>query len=149
MRVCLGGTFSYIHKGHRELIKKAFDKAGLQGFVFIGLTSDEMIKNKKYLDYNKRENKLKNFLKKHYPRYKYQVEKINDEYGPAIHADFDCIVVSPETLKNAEKINEIRSKNNLSKIEIIQISYILADDGKPISSTRIHQKQIDKEGKIQ
>ena len=46
MKVCVGGTFNYLHKGHRDLISKAFEIAGKDGSVLIGLTSEEMAKYK-------------------------------------------------------------------------------------------------------
>ncbi|MCK5112568.1 MAG: adenylyltransferase/cytidyltransferase family protein, partial [Thermoplasmatales archaeon] len=46
MRVCIGGTFNILHKGHKSLIKKAFEIAGKKGSVFIGVTSGEVIKRK-------------------------------------------------------------------------------------------------------
>jgi len=47
MRVCIGGTFEFLHKGHKKLIDKAFEIAGKNGFVFIGLTTSEFTKRKK------------------------------------------------------------------------------------------------------
>ena len=47
MKVCIGGTFDIIHKGHELLINKAFEIAGENGTVFIGVTKDDLIKNKK------------------------------------------------------------------------------------------------------
>ena len=46
MKVCIGGTFDFINKGHKLLIDTAFKKAGSKGFVFIGLAYDELIKDK-------------------------------------------------------------------------------------------------------
>jgi pantetheine-phosphate adenylyltransferase len=46
MRVCVGGTFDILHKGHELLIDKAFQTAGKQGSVFIGITTGEIPKTK-------------------------------------------------------------------------------------------------------
>ncbi|MBP1662011.1 MAG: cytidyltransferase-related domain protein, partial [Thermoplasmatales archaeon] len=46
MKVCLGGTFYPLHKGHQQLLRKAFQVAGPQGFVFIGVTTTAMVKKK-------------------------------------------------------------------------------------------------------
>jgi pantetheine-phosphate adenylyltransferase len=57
-------------------------------------------------------------------------------------------VVSDETRPGALEINETRKKNGLKTLEIISIPLVLADDQKPISSTRIKKGEIDKEGRI-
>ena len=47
MRVCLGGTFNILHKGHKRLFDKAFEVAGEDGSVHIGITVGEVINHKK------------------------------------------------------------------------------------------------------
>ena len=47
MKVCIGGTFDTLHKGHELLIDKAFQTAGEQGSVFIGITKGEIQKNER------------------------------------------------------------------------------------------------------
>jgi len=60
----------------------------------------------------------------------------------------DCIVVCEETLLRAEEINAIRFKKGLSKLVIVVVPIMLADDGKPISGERILNKEIDEDGKL-
>ena len=47
MKVCIGGTFDTLHKGHELLIDKAFQTAGEQGSVLIGITKGEIQKNER------------------------------------------------------------------------------------------------------
>ena len=46
-RVCLGGTFDHLHDGHRNLLKRA---ASMGVHVFIGLSTDALLKSKKHRD---------------------------------------------------------------------------------------------------
>jgi pantetheine-phosphate adenylyltransferase len=74
------------------------------------------------------------------------IVKLDDPYGPAIREQFDYIVVSPETLNTAKRINDVRKKCDLSPIAIVVVDWVLAQDGKPISSTRIYRGEIDEHG---
>jgi cytidyltransferase-like protein len=145
-KVVIGGTFDILHKGHETLLGKAF---GL-GEVFIGLTSNEMAlqtKKRRVLDFELRKKELENYISKNFKN-NYIIGKIEDVFGPTLKEDFDYIVVSPETHKTAIFINEERKKINKKTIEIIRIDYVLAEDKKPISSTRILNREIDKKGNI-
>jgi len=149
MKVCIGGTFDKLHKGHRALINKAFEVAGRDGFVFIGLTKGNIIRNKKYIrSFSKRKKLIESYILKSEFLTDFEIEPIKDKYGPSTDKDFDAIIVSPETKETAIEINEIRKKKKKGVLKIIEIPFVLADDGKPISSTRIKNKEIDEEGNI-
>ena len=145
-KVVIGGTFDFFHKGHKSFLNKAFSL----GRVFIGLTSDGMAlktKKRKVQGFEYRKKELINFIENNFEN-DYMIGKIEDEFGPTLKEDFDYIVVSPETKKTALIINEERRKINKKPIEITEIKFILAEDGKPISSTRIFKGEIDREGKL-
>jgi pantetheine-phosphate adenylyltransferase len=76
------------------------------------------------------------------------VEPLNDRYGSAIDADFDALIVSEETLKVAVEINKLRREKGHKKVDIHQISCVLAEDGRWISSTRIYRGEIDVHGHL-
>ncbi len=149
MKVCFSGTFNVLHKGHKKLIDKAFQLAGKKGTVYIGVTSNEMVKEKKYVKpLSIRINKLKDYLiSKNYENRAIIVE-IFDKYGPIIDGEYDIIIVSPETYKNAEEINTKRKDKGIKPLKIIKMPYVLTEDKKPISSTRILNKEIDENGKV-
>jgi len=151
MRVCIGGTFNILHKGHKYLIDKAFQIAGNDGIVFLGVSEGKTLhKDKKFVNpFNERVNNLKKYLVlKNYEK-RSVIVAIFDKYGIAVEKDFDAIIVSPGTIGNAIEINIERIKKGKKPMKIIKISYILADDKKPISSTRIYENIIDRDGKVQ
>jgi pantetheine-phosphate adenylyltransferase len=66
----------------------------------------------------------------------------------AIDADFDALIVSEETLPVAVEINKLRRERRKRKVDIHQISCVLAEDGHWISSTRIYRGEIDIHGHL-
>lgn len=82
------------------------------------------------------------------PKEKYEITRLNDPCGPTVEEDFDYIVVSPETYPVALKINRIREKKGKNPLEIVYVEYVMAEDGTPISSTRIAKGEIDRHGKM-
>ncbi|AKB17535.1 MULTISPECIES: phosphopantetheine adenylyltransferase [unclassified Methanosarcina] len=148
-KVALGGTFQYLHDGHASLIEKAFEIAG-NGKVYIGLTSDEMLqKNHNVENYENRSVRLLEYIKyMGVAKEKYEVTRLNDPYGPTLEEDFDYIIVSPETYPVALKINCIREKKGKKPLEIVYVEYVMAEDGTPISSTRIAKGEIDRHGRL-
>jgi pantetheine-phosphate adenylyltransferase len=149
MRVCLGGTFDPLHKGHKALIKKACELAGVDGSIFIGITSGKLIEKKGVVSsFDQRKQMILDFLAVEKIMINIIIKTISDRYGPSITDDFDAIVVSSETSSTAQEINKIRIKNGKKPLKIVQIPFILADDNKPISSTRIKKKEIDENGHL-
>jgi pantetheine-phosphate adenylyltransferase len=150
MKVCFSGTFNVLHKGHKILIDRAFEEAGIAGTVFIGITEGKLLENKKFeIPVEERIENLRKYLQEKGYEGRSIITIIKDKYGPAVSGDFDAIIVSPETIDNAKEINEERAKRGLKPLKIIKLDYVLAQDGKPISSTRIFEKKIDKEGNLQ
>ena len=149
MKICVGGTFNYIHKGHKLLLRKAFESAGKDGKIFIGLSTGNLVRNKKSTKtFKTRKKNLEKYLKESGYKNNSTIVPINSKFGLTIIEDFDAIIISPETEKIAFQINKERTSRNKKQLKIIKIPFVLAEDGKPISSTRINNKEIDENGHL-
>ncbi len=150
MKVCLGGTFNILHDGHKRFLDKALDLAGNSGSVHIGITVVSIVYKKKNLNsFEYRRRAILNYIStKKKKGVLVELLPIVTSFGLAVDEDYDVIVVSPETRSNAEEINKLREKSGNKPLDIIEIPYVLAKDGKPISTTRIINKEIDSMGNI-
>ena len=149
MKVCIGGTFNILHAGHKKIIDKALELAGDNGSIHIGITIGKVINHKKNVNsFEFRKKIILAYINSKNIRTNVEILPIESKFGLSLEKDYDSIVVSPETYENAKNINDKRIKLGKNALKIFKISYVLADDGKPISSTRIIEKIINKEGKI-
>jgi pantetheine-phosphate adenylyltransferase len=146
----VGGTFDPLHDGHKRLLSRSFELAGSGGHVVIGLTTDPFASRKTHpiRPFQKRRQDLEDFITgKKFPA-SWAIEPLTDKYGSALESDFDAIIVSEETLPVAVEINKLRKENKRKKVDIHQISCVLAEDGRWISSTRIYRGEIDAHGHV-
>jgi len=146
----VGGTFDPLHDGHKRLLARSFEIAGPSGHVVIGLTTDSFAcrKNHPIRSFATRKADLELYISQTIQSTRWSIEPLNDRYGSAIDADFDALVVSEETLKVAVEINKLRHEKAQKKVDIHQISCVLAEDGRWISSTRIYRGEIDVHGHL-
>lgn len=146
----MGGTFDILHLGHLDLLKKSFE---IGAFVVIGLTSDKFAKatlNKKLRNsFEVRYKNLETFIHDEIGLTSYEITKLEEEFGPLMFSDsVDCLVVSSETSMKGKRINSHRSKKGLLPVDIITVELRMAEDGSPISSTRIRANEIDSTGRM-
>lgn len=147
MKVALGGTFEPLHEGHKKLIDVAIKLGGKD--VMIGITSDKMARTRirSVLPFKIRAENVRQYIMKKYG-FEPKIVKITNPFGKTLDVDFEYLVVSPETYEMALKINEKREKMGKKKINIVKVDFVLAENGKPISSTRIKKGEVDRYGKI-
>jgi len=149
-KVAVGGTFDEFHKGHKVLLIKAFE---IGEHVLIGLCTDEFVEKmgKPHVTapYEERLKELRAFLKARNLNDKAEIVPLNNPYGNTLtDTCIEALVVSEETEKTALKINQKRSEAQLPPLTIITINMVPAENYKPISTTRIREGEIDREGHL-
>jgi pantetheine-phosphate adenylyltransferase len=148
--VAMGGTFDVLHRGHRKLLKQAF---AIGRRVMIGVTTDEFArtlhKPHRFDPYPKRKKDVERLLSRWGVLSRAEIVPLYDRFGPTIRdSHIDALVVSRRTLKTAFEINAKRKARGLKPIAVDPIDLILAQDRRPISSTRIRRGRIDREGRL-
>lgn len=151
MNVALGGTFDPVHDGHRRLFERAFEL----GDVTVGLTSDELAPKTRREDRYVRpftqrkhdlERELSVFAEKH--DREFDVRELTEPTGIATEEPFDVLIVSPETKKGGDRINEMREERGFDPLQVEVVGHVEAEDGDIISSTRIVRGEIDEHGNL-
>ncbi|QCJ48405.1 MULTISPECIES: phosphopantetheine adenylyltransferase [Haloprofundus] len=151
MHVALGGTFDPVHDGHRALFERAFEI----GDLTVGLTSDELAPKTRHVEryvrsFEDRKRDLVAELEPMAAEYdrEFEVRELSEPTGIATEPGFDVLIVSPETERGGEKVNEIREERGLDPLEIEVVGHVAAEDGERISSTRIVSGEIDRHGNL-
>lgn len=153
MEVIVGGTFDYLHLGHQKMLRDAMEA----GDTLVGVTSDEMANNRdrEVSSFEDREQNVQNFCKKlsEETGNSFEIRKIDSSDGEetgVFNEEINYLVVSPEekTVKRANEINDKRYERGLPPLKIKIVSPVYAEDGKRISSTRISDGIINRDGNL-
>ena len=146
--VVAGGTFDLLHKGHKSFLTQILAQADR---LILGLTTDSYVlanKGNNFENYETRKKNLENFLSSF--KNKVEIIPIDDIYGPLLSKKInpDAIAVTHDTSSSIEKINSKRLELELNPLKSIVALMDLAEDGVEISSSRIRNGEIDREGKL-
>jgi len=168
--VVCGGTFDHFHKGHEKFLNFALS---IGRKIIVGLTSDKYLRNSKFIHsvsrstvssdrigsgqdlelietFTQRENAVLEFVKKEQALDRIELIKIDDLFGPTLSKDLliDAVVVSDDSKKGADIINQRRKELGLSLLKVLVASPVKAEDGKLISSARIRDGEINRVGRL-
>lgn len=147
--VATGGTFDEIHIGHIALLLKAFEVGDK---VIIGVSGDEFAKARgKKLNHNfdQRVSKLKDVIASEFGNVNYEIAKLDADFGPAVTSgNVSALIASSETENKGTYLNERRARRRLKPVVIIAVGLVKAEDGSPISSSRIRAGEIDRKGRL-
>lgn len=117
----LGGTFDRLHNGHKILLSEAILYCSEK--LTVGVTDENMLKSKILWELiepcEQRIKALKDFLEDVDSSLKYNLVAISDIYGPTKDdPKLNLLVVSEETVRGGEKVNQLRKERNLSQLDI-------------------------------
>jgi len=148
--VALGGTFDVLHAGHRHLLSEAFK---LGDTVLIGVTSDQLVatlhKKHQVRPFSNRVRELRRFLKTRRWSSRVRIAMLREPYGPAARREkLEALIVSKGTLASGRRLNRLRKQNHLPLVDLYVVDLFRAADGKPISTTRVRNGEIDLQGRL-
>ena len=149
-KIALGGTFDHLHIGHRAFFTFAFEHAE---HVVIGVTLSELTYHKSYANaiepYDVRVREIQSFFEEKKYTGKYTIIPLSDVYGTTLtDATIEAVFVTPMTEHGAKKINEQRKKMELNPLPIHICEMVKDEDGEYVSSSRIREGCIDREGNV-
>lgn len=146
--VALGGTFDHFHIGHQAFLTFAFQQSH---HVIIGVTLPQLTHTKKYAEtiesYETRIASVQKFCDEFGYRGRYTVIPLHDVYGTTCEDQtIEALVVTPLTLQGAHTINIMRQKKGMHTLPIMECALVKDDVGAYVSSTRIREGHIDRNG---
>ncbi|KAM9296315.1 bifunctional coenzyme A synthase [Gastrophryne carolinensis] len=148
--VVVGGTFDRLHNAHKILLSVCCLLS--ESRLLIGVADKELLDNKVLKEliepYEKRLDKLSQFLVDVKPSLLYDIVPISDPFGPSItDPDLKCIVVSEETRKGGLSVNKRRLDNGLNELAVHEIKLItdpqhLENEEAKISSSSLRNRLL-------
>lgn len=149
--IFVAGTFDGLHAGHQRLLTEAFTHGRR---ITIGLTSDQFVRQFKISNfkfkirkYDERKKVLETWLNRQ--KKQANIIPISDPHEPAASMkDLSALIVTKENRVTGERINALRYALGVSPLALIEVPIVPAEDGNPISSTRLRNGEIDRDGRL-
>jgi phosphopantetheine adenylyltransferase/predicted metal-dependent HD superfamily phosphohydrolase len=126
-RVLFAGTFDHIHAGHEWVLRNSVLMA--ESTLFIGITTRDLLVRKSYPlaieSYQTREKNVLNvvntIMRAESKVVQVRVLPTSDPVGPAAELDFDALVITEETRKGGDMVNEARAKLGRPRVELVMV----------------------------
>lgn len=136
--VCVGGTFDYIHIGHKLLLSLAAYTSSKR--LVVGVSDKPLLKKKALRELMQpvelRIALVDDFLHSVKPSLVYDIDALQDGYGPAIvDPALSAILVSEETKKGGQMCNDKRAEKGMAPLDVVVMP--LVDEGSADSGTCI------------
>eukprot|EP00201_Polytomella_parva_P001074 CAMPEP_0175076916 /NCGR_PEP_ID=MMETSP0052_2-20121109/23045_1 /TAXON_ID=51329 ORGANISM="Polytomella parva, Strain SAG 63-3" /NCGR_SAMPLE_ID=MMETSP0052_2 /ASSEMBLY_ACC=CAM_ASM_000194 /LENGTH=478 /DNA_ID=CAMNT_0016346213 /DNA_START=3 /DNA_END=1439 /DNA_ORIENTATION=- len=130
-RVAVGGTFDRLHVGHQLLLAASSLVCDYGGYLYIGITADELLAKKKYHEllqnYSEREERAVNFVYDVRPDISVQSGALCDPKTPTaaeLDPEMEALVVSDETIPGGIAINQGRELRGFKPLDILVVPVI-------------------------
>lgn len=152
--VAVGGTFDHLHDGHKLLLTISGYLA--KSKLIVGITGSELLQNKKYAEvmepFMTRRANVEDFLNYLYPALELDIHMLHDVAGPTGSIEnIDALVVSGETRKGADQVNEIRKAKGWNELAIYVVDVVGCESGDEgnnwsdkLSSTELRRLEFEK-----
>ena len=143
----VGGTFEFFHIGHQKLIDYCLSNCDI---LEIWVSSDKIARQKdpRISSWKERCELIKQNLSSDQSS-RTTFHELLDDFGIAIrHEKATKIFCTSETLPTCQIINEKRIEGGLMPLSIILVSHALSKDGEIISSSRIREGAINRDGEF-
>ncbi|KAI8079494.1 uncharacterized protein B0P05DRAFT_579193 [Gilbertella persicaria] len=130
-RVAVGGTFDHLHAGHKILL--TMTALLTQSSMVVGVTDDCMLTKKKHKEWiastSERLLAVKKYMQSVRRDIQYDIVPITDPFGPTVtDPTIDALVVSKETLKGGDLVNNERDMRGYPPLELRMIDVISSNN---------------------
>ena len=144
--VGLGGTFDHFHAGHEHFLQCA---SALSEHLVVGVSTPALLTQKSFPEqvetYEVRAQAVRDFL--HKLKIEHTIVPLDTIEGPAVtSAEIEAIVLTPDTRRGGEYINNLRQAAGKSPLSLEEVSMVAGGSSSAISSSSIRAGTHDRNG---
>ena len=148
--VVAAGSWDHFHQGHQIFLQAA---VGAGERITVGVTSEAMIAKKPFAvsmeSFERRRQNVVDYMSEQGWDTKIKLERLDDIYGPAIlDNSIEALLVTLKTKMGGELVNKALMARGMPILQLIEVPLAMAHDGKEISSQRIREGKINREGLV-